>query len=64
MHCYVIVWCEVMFVSAEKYSSVRVRHETLERLKELGRKGESYEQVIVWLLDHAKKRAFRKDGHP
>jgi hypothetical protein len=53
-----------MFVSAEKYSSVRVTHETLERLKELGRKGESYEQVIVWLLDHAKKRAFRKDGHP
>jgi hypothetical protein len=53
-----------MFVSVEKYSSIRVTHETVERLKELGRKGESYEEVVVWLLDHAKKRAYRKDSHP
>jgi predicted CopG family antitoxin len=45
-----------MRMSAEKYSSIRVKQSTLEQLKELGHKGESYDDVIIWLLKHSKKR--------
>jgi hypothetical protein len=45
-----------MFITEEKFTSIRVRQGTAERLSEIGRKGESYDQVIVWLLDHCKKR--------
>jgi len=48
-------------MSGEKYTSIRVKQSTAKRLQEIGRKGESYDQIIVWLLDHAKKRAFRKE---
>ena len=43
-------------VSAEKYTSIRVKGSTAQRLTEIGRKGESYDTIIVWLLDHTKKR--------
>lgn len=43
---------EVVAVS----SSIRLSKETIERLKAIGRKGESYEAIVVWLLDHSKRR--------
>ena len=43
-------------MSEEMFSSIRVRQSTAKRLSEIGRKGESYDQIIVWLLDHCKKR--------
>ena len=45
-----------MCMSEEKFTSIRVRQSTAKRLSEIGRKGESYDQIIVWLLDHSKKR--------
>lgn len=46
----------VMHMSEEKYTSIRVRASTAEQLKILGRKGESYDDVVVWLLKNSKKR--------
>jgi len=43
-------------MTEEKHTSIRVRHSTAKRLSEIGRKGESYDKIIVWLLDHSKKR--------
>jgi hypothetical protein len=43
-------------VSVEKHTSIRVKQSTAQRLSEIGRKGESYDQIIVWLLNHCKKR--------
>ena len=37
-------------------TSVRLRQSTVERLKVLGRKGDSYDDIVVWLLEHSKKR--------
>ena len=51
--------CEVTQVSEGGFSSIRVKHTTRERLKRLGNKGESYENVIEWLLDNCKKRRKR-----
>jgi hypothetical protein len=43
---------EVVYVS----SSIRLSKEVIERLKSLGRKGESYEDIVLWLLDNSKKK--------
>jgi len=43
-------------MAEDKYTSIRVKQSTAKRLAEIGRKGESYDDVIVWLLDHSKKR--------
>jgi predicted CopG family antitoxin len=43
-------------MSVEKYTSIRVKQGTSERLKDIGRKGESYDDVIAWLLKNSKKR--------
>ena len=37
-------------------TTVRIKKTTLERLNAVGRKGETYEDIIVWLLDHSKKK--------
>jgi len=37
-------------------SSIRLSRETVERLKSLGRKGESYDIIVSWLLDNSKRR--------
>jgi hypothetical protein len=49
-------------VSTEKVTSVRLKQSTLERLKALGCKGESYDTIIVWLLDHSKKRGRKQQS--
>jgi uncharacterized protein YqeY len=43
-------------MSEEKYTSIRLRQSTAEQLKVMGRKGESYDDVIAWLLKNSKKR--------
>ncbi|MCK4669124.1 hypothetical protein KAT21_03270 [Candidatus Bathyarchaeota archaeon] len=43
-----------------KYSSIRVRRSTLDELKSIGRKGETYDDVICWLLAHRPKRRVAK----
>jgi len=43
-------------MSENKVTSIRVKQSTAQRLSEIGRKGESYDRIIVWLLDHTKKR--------
>ena len=43
-------------MSAEKYTSIRVKKSTAQRLNGIGRKGESYDDLIVWLLENSKKR--------
>jgi hypothetical protein len=48
-------------MSEEKYTSIRVKQSTAKHLAEIGKKGESYDQIIVWLLAHSKKR---KTGTP
>lgn len=37
-------------------TSVRLRKTTLKRLQALGHKGESYEDIIIWLLETGKKK--------
>ena len=39
----------------EKYTSIRLRKETVEQLKDRGRKGESYDDVIKRLLEKRKR---------
>ena len=46
----------VMFVAVEKYTSIRLKQKTAEQLKMMGRKGESYDDVIAWLLKNSRKR--------
>jgi hypothetical protein len=43
-------------VSEDKFTSIRVKQSTAKRLNELGKKGESYDTIVIWLLDHSKKR--------
>lgn len=43
-------------MAEQKYTSIRVRVSTAEQLKMMGRKGESYDDVIVWLLKNCRKR--------
>jgi len=38
------------------YSTIKVSKEVKERLKSIGRKGETYNDIIVLLLDHKPKR--------
>ena len=45
--------------AAEGFSSIRVKRSTRQRLEAIGRKGESYEDVVTWLLDNAKSRKRR-----
>jgi len=40
----------------EKLTSIKIRKETAERLKELGRKGESYDDVLRRILDRVQRR--------
>lgn len=37
-------------------TSVRLRKTTLKRLQALGHKGESYEDIVLWLLENSKKK--------
>jgi hypothetical protein len=37
-------------------TSIRLRKSTVDRLKDLGSKGESYDDLILWLLDNSKRR--------
>jgi hypothetical protein len=46
----------VIHISEDRFTSIRVKQSTSNNLKEIGRKGESYDQIIVWLLEHSKKR--------
>ena len=43
-------------MSQDKYTSIRVKKSTAQRLNDIGRKGESYDDLILWLLDNSKKR--------
>lgn len=43
-------------MSETKITSVRLKKNTLERLKALGHKGESYEDIVLWLLENCKKK--------
>jgi hypothetical protein len=45
-----------MHMAEEKYTSIRVKAWTAEQLKLMGRKGESYDDVIAWLLKNSRKR--------
>lgn len=38
------------------WTTIKVSNETRDRLKSIGRKGETYNDVIVLLLDHKPKR--------
>ena len=40
----------------EKLTSIKIRKETAERLKELGRKGETYDDVLTRILDRIQRR--------
>jgi hypothetical protein len=46
----------VMYTAEEKYTSIRLKTSTVGQLKALGRKGESYDDVVSWLLRNSKKR--------
>ena len=45
--------------SVQKWTSIRVRRETADMLKELGRKGETYDDIIRRLIDRVKRRRKR-----
>ncbi|MCD6241305.1 hypothetical protein J7K27_07300 [Candidatus Bathyarchaeota archaeon] len=45
--------------SIQKWTSIRVRRETADMLKELGRKGETYDDIIRRLIDRVKRRRKR-----
>jgi predicted CopG family antitoxin len=40
----------------EKITTIQISKETRDELKELGKKGETYDEVIKKLLEHAKKQ--------
>ena len=44
----------------ERHTSIRLKQSTAQRLKYMGRKGESYDDIIVWLLKNSKKRKMPK----
>lgn len=51
----------MVYVSDEdKYTSIRVKRSTVEELKIIGRKGETYNDIIRWLLAHRPKRRVAK----
>ena len=39
----------------QKYTTIRLRKETVEKLKELGKKGETYDEIITKLIKHVFK---------
>ena len=43
-------------MTEDKLTSIRVKPNVLRTLKDLGRKGESYNDIIQWLLDNRKKK--------
>jgi hypothetical protein len=43
-------------MSEDKWTSIRVKKSTAQKLSDIGRKGESYDDLIVWLLENSKKR--------
>lgn len=47
---------QVMRMSEDKYTSIRVRKSTAQKLSQIGRKGESYDELIIWLIENSKKR--------
>jgi hypothetical protein len=47
---------DVLYMAEEKYTSIRLKQSTADQLKEIGRKGESYDDVVAWLLKNSKKR--------
>ncbi len=49
-------------MSADKWTSIRLRKSTAKRLSDIGRKGESYDDLIVWLLDNSKKRRLKPEA--
>jgi hypothetical protein len=49
-------------MTEDKYTSIRVKRSTAKRLSDIGRKGESYDQIIVWLLGHSKKRKAKPEN--
>jgi len=44
----------------DRYTSIRVKRSTLDELKGIGRKGETYDSIIRWLLAHRPKRRVAK----
>jgi len=42
-------------VDAKRFTSIRLRKETVEMLKERGRKGESYDDIIKRLLEKRRR---------
>ena len=46
-------------MSEDKWTSIRLRKSTAKRLNDIGRKGESYDDLVVWLLDNSKKRKLK-----
>ena len=42
--------------SPEDFTTIRVSWRTLEKLKELGKKGETYEQIILKLIEKAQTK--------
>jgi len=43
-------------VKEKHFTSIRLRKETVEMLKERGRKGESYDDIIKRLLEKVRRR--------
>jgi hypothetical protein len=43
-------------MSEDKWTSIRVKKSTAQKLSQIGRKGESYDDLIIWLLENSKKR--------
>jgi len=55
--------CVFSMSDEDRYTSIRVKHSTVEELKHIGRKGETYNDIILWLLAHRPKRRVAKtDG--
>lgn len=48
--------CKAMSEASRKYTTVKVSKGNVERLKRIGRKGETYNDIIGLLLDHKPKR--------
>ena len=42
--------------SAPLWTSIRLREDTVVRIAALGRKGETYDTIVVWLLANCKKK--------
>jgi len=49
-------------MSEDKWTSIRLKRSTAQKLGEIGRKGESYDDLIVWLLENSKKRKLQPKG--